>query len=138
MCTSILFNGKKTLVGWNLDLLDMEYRVRPNDLGVFIEINDETEGWMPIFGANKRGDFVGMPTCWPYDDRSEPQAGCPNIVSLDIDLLLMKRTLSEIREIAEKGLIRSISGVTFMGSLSDRTAISCRLSPGRVRAISRS
>ena len=64
MCTSIAVNKKKTIIGWNLDILDMEYRIKASDNGVFIEINDETEGWMPLFGANSRGDFVGMPTCW--------------------------------------------------------------------------
>ena len=54
MCTSIVVNKKKTIVGWNLDLLDMEYRVRPADRGVYIEVNDATEGWMPLFGANSR------------------------------------------------------------------------------------
>ena len=29
MCTSIVVNKNKTIVGWNLDLLDMEYRVSP-------------------------------------------------------------------------------------------------------------
>lgn len=28
MCTSIVSNRNKTIVGWNLDILDMEYRVR--------------------------------------------------------------------------------------------------------------
>ena len=72
MCTSLVVNKKKTIVGWNLDLLNMEYRVRPSENGVFIEINDEKEGWLPLFGANSRGDFVGMPTCWPFDQRSDP------------------------------------------------------------------
>lgn len=67
MCTSIISNRKKTIVGWNLD---MEYRVSVSDAGVFIEINDAKEGWMPLFGANSRGNFVGMPTCWPFDERS--------------------------------------------------------------------
>ena len=31
MCTSIVVNKNKTIVGWNLDLLDMEYRVSPAD-----------------------------------------------------------------------------------------------------------
>lgn len=44
MCTSIVVNNNKTIVGWNLDLLDMEYRVRSTDEGVYIEINDATEG----------------------------------------------------------------------------------------------
>ena len=34
MCTSIISNRKKTIVGWNLDILDMEYRVREAQDGV--------------------------------------------------------------------------------------------------------
>ena len=40
MCTSIVVNRKKTVVGWNLDLLGMEHRVRTDARGVYIEIND--------------------------------------------------------------------------------------------------
>ena len=63
MCTSIVVNKKKTIVGWNLDIRDSEIRVRPTDDGVFIEVANLLVGWMPLFGANRRGDFVGMPTC---------------------------------------------------------------------------
>ena len=38
MCTSIVVNKKKTIVGWNLDILDMEYRVRPAEEGVCIPV----------------------------------------------------------------------------------------------------
>ena len=72
MCTSIVVNRKKTVIGWNLDLLDFEHRITSSDKGVFIEVLDSKEGWMPLFGANSRGDFVGMPTCWPHDSRSDP------------------------------------------------------------------
>ena len=102
MCTSIISNRKKTIVGWNLDILDMEHRVRPTEAGVFIEVNDPTEGWMPLFGANARGDFVGMPTCWPFDPRSDPAGEGENVILLDIDLLLQKKTLQEVRAIAEE------------------------------------
>ena len=44
MCTSLIVNKKKTLVGWNLDLLDMEHRVRSTPEGVYIEVKDATEG----------------------------------------------------------------------------------------------
>ena len=102
MCTSIISNRKKTIVGWNLDILNMEHRVTVSDVGVFIEINDANEGWLPLFGANSRGDFVGMPTCWPFDDRSDPKsADVHNIIMLDIDLLLGKRTLDELKNIVE-------------------------------------
>ena len=131
MCTSIISNRKKTIVGWNLDILDMEHRVRPTEAGVFIEVNDPTEGWMPLFGANARGDFVGMPTCWPFDPRSDPAGEGENVILLDIDLLLQKKTLQEVRAIAEEKPVCSVPGVTFMSSLSDRNGDVLHLVPGQ-------
>jgi hypothetical protein len=131
MCTSIVVNKKKTLVGWNLDLLDMEHRVRLAPEGVYIEINDAAEGWMPLFGANARGDFVGMPMCWPYDARSDPEEGKINIINLEINLLLEKKTFREIRGIAEKGEVCSVPGRTFMGALSDADGIVLHVIPGQ-------
>ena len=131
MCTSIVSNRKKTIVGWNLDILGMEYRVRTSDDGVFIEINDAVEGWLPLFGANSRGDFVGMPTCWPFDARSDPAGPGHNVIMLDIDLLTQKKTLPEIREIAEKEPVYSVPGVTFMSSLSDSDGNVLHIIPGQ-------
>ena len=132
MCTSIVFNGKKTIVGWNLDILDMEYRVSANDARVCIEINDAKEGWLPLFGANARGDFVAMPTCWPYDQRSDPGEGRQsNLLVLDIDLLLEKRTLGELRKIAESGAVCSVPGVSFQAQLSDREGNVLQIVPGQ-------
>ncbi len=131
MCTSIVVNKKKTIVGWNLDILDMEYRVRPSDEGVFIEANDAKEGWMPLFGANSRGDFAGMPTCWPHDGRSDPAGDGENVILLDIDLLLRKKTLQEIRDIAENKPVFSIPGLTFMSALSDAEGNVLHIIPGQ-------
>lgn len=131
MCTSIISNRKKTIVGWNLDILDMEHRVTVSDSGVYIEINDATESWLPLFGANSRGDFVGMPTCWPFDERSNPDGAGSNVIMLDIDLLLQKKTLQEIRDIAEKEMVYSVPGVTFMSSLSDKDGNVLQIIPGQ-------
>ena len=131
MCTSIVVNKKKTIVGWNLDILDMEYRVRPTNTGVFIEINDAKEGWLPLFGANSRGDFVGMPTCWPFDERSNPKEIGNNIIKLNIDLLLQKKTFQEIKSIVEKEPVFSVSGVTFMSALSDKNGNVLYIVPGQ-------
>ena len=131
MCTSIVVNKKKTIVGWNLDILDMEHRVRVGEHGVYIEINDAAEGWMPLFGANDRGDFVGMPTCWPYDAASEPAPGQTDVVHLDIDLLLQKKTLQEIRDIAARRPVYSIPGLTFMSALSDADGNVLYIVPGQ-------
>ena len=132
MCTSIVSNEGNTIVGWNLDILKMEHRVVAEHDKVYIAINDPKEGWMPLFGANVRGDFVAMPTCWPYDRRSDPTDGSEhNIIMLNIDLLLGKRTLSEIREIGESMPIRSIPGVTFQSQLSDRNGNVLQIVPGQ-------
>lgn len=131
MCTSIISNRRKTIVGWNLDILDVQYRVRESDAGVYIEINDATEGWLPLFGANKRGDFVGMPTCWPFDERSDPAGFGNNVIMLDIDLLTEKKTLSEIKKIAEQEPVFSVPKVTFMSSLSDKDGNVLHIIPGQ-------
>ncbi|MBP5166375.1 MAG: hypothetical protein ILP09_03870 [Oscillospiraceae bacterium] len=131
MCTSIVVNKRKTVVGWNLDLLNTEYRVSSSPDGVFIEINDAAEGWMPLFGANPRGDFVGMPTCWPFDARSDPSGEGSNVILLDIDLLLRKKTLGEVRAIAEKGPVFSVPGYTFMSALSDADGNVLHIVPGQ-------
>ena len=132
MCTSIVINRKKTIVGFNLDILNMEHRVRPTDEGVYIEINDAKEGWMPLFGANNRGDFVAMPTCWPFDQRSNPiNEKCRNIIMLDIDLLLKKKTFNEIKEIVKNEMIYSIPGVTFMSALSNKNGDVLHIVPGQ-------
>lgn len=55
---------------------------------VYIAINDKKGGMGALFGANARGDFIAMPTCWPFDDRSCQASDCRNIIMLDIDLLL--------------------------------------------------
>ena len=131
MCTSLISNRKKTIVGWNLDILDMEYRVSVFDRGVFIEINDPKEGWMPLFGANSRGDFVGMPTCWPFDERSDPAGAGENVIMLDIDLLTQKKTFDEIKTIAETKPVYSVPGVTFMSALSDGDGNVLHVIPGQ-------
>lgn len=118
------------MVGWNLDIMDFEYRVRPTDDGVYIEVNDATEGWMPLFGANRRGDFVGMPTCWPHIDRSDPVGNDTNIILLDIDLLLMKKTLQEVHNIVQENRVCSVPGLTFMASLSDNNGNVLHVVPG--------
>jgi hypothetical protein len=132
MCTSIVSNRKKTIIGWNLDILEMEHKVVAEKDKVYIAINDKTEGWLPLFGANARGDFVAMPTCWPFDERSDPaSAECRNIIMLNIDLLLGKKTLAEIKQIVEREPICSVPGVTFQSQLSDKEGNVLRIVPGQ-------
>lgn len=130
MCTSIVVNKRKTIVGFNLDLLDMERRVREADEGVYIEINDPIEGWMPLFGANASGNFVGMPTCWPHDARSDKQTS-NHVILLDMDFLLGRKTLPEIKALVDGAPVCSVPGLTFMGVLSDRDGNVLHVVPGQ-------
>ena len=87
---------------------------------------------MPLFGANARGDFVAMPTCWPYDSQSDPtDTAAQNIILLNIDLLLGRKTFSEIREIAETRPICSVPGLTFQSQLSDSNGNVLQIVPGQ-------
>jgi hypothetical protein len=99
---------------------------------VYIAINDKAEGWLPLFGANARGDFVAMPTCWPFDDRSNPvNENCNNIILMNIDLLLEKKTLDEIKQSVENEAVYSVPGVTFQSQLSDKSGNVLRIVPGQ-------
>ncbi len=132
MCTSIVANGKRTLIGWNLDLLHIDYKVVAEADKVYIAVMDATEGWMPLFGANARGDFVAMPTCWPHDARSNPVSGQePHVILLDIDLLLGKKTLQEIKEIVQSQAVCSVPGLTFQSQLSDAQGNVLQIVPGQ-------
>ncbi|NCB43192.1 MAG: hypothetical protein EOM59_11300 [Clostridia bacterium] len=132
MCTSIISNRKKTIVGWNLDLLEMQYKVVAEDDKVYIAIKDSVEGWLPLFGANSRGDFVAMPTCWPFDERSNPPTmDCLNIIKLDIDMLYARMSFHEFKEIAQEQPIYSVPGVTFQAQISNRAGDVLQIVPGQ-------
>ena len=133
MCTSIVSNRGKTIVWFNLDIIGMEYKVVPESDKVTINVYDSTEGcWMPLFGANSKGDFVAMPTCWPYDNRSDPAGGDEkNIILLNIDLLLGKKSYAETRETAENVRICSVPGLTFQSQLSDANGNVLQIVPGQ-------
>jgi len=132
VCTSIVSNKEQTIVGWNLDILNMPYRISASAERVTIDISDPKEGWMPLFGANARGDFVSMPTCWPFDARSDPPSeNCRNIIRLNMDLLSGKRTFEEIRDIAQRESIYSIPGTTFQAQLSNCRGDVLQIVPGQ-------
>lgn len=132
MCTSIVSNIGHTIIGWNLDILGMKHTVKAEDDKVFIAVFDQTEGWLPLFGANCRGDFVAMPTCWPYDPKSDPTGPAEkNIIPLDIDLLYQRRSFDELRIIAENEKICSVPGTTFQSQLSDKNGNVLQIIPGQ-------
>lgn len=74
---------------------------------------------------------MGMPTCHPYDERSNPKADAPISMMLDIDLLLQKKTFEEIKSIAESSMVYSIPGVTFMSALSNAKGNVLHIIPGQ-------
>lgn len=132
MCTSIVTNFNKTIVGWNLDLLDMQSKVIVEDDKVYIAVLDKIEGWLPLFGANNRGDFVAMPTCWPYDKRSEQiNIKQINIINLDIDLLTKKISFDNVLKFAKENLVCSIPLVTFQSQLSNKNGDVLQITPGQ-------
>lgn len=132
MCTSIVTNLGKTVVGFNLDILDMEHKVTADEDKVCIMVFDSTEGWLPLFGANCRGDFVAMPTCHPYDNRSDPKSGNQkNIIIADIDLLLMKKSFEETLEDVKRDNFCSVPGITFQSQLSDKNGNVLQIVPGQ-------
>ena len=131
MCTSIVSNRGSTLVGWNLDILDMEYRVTVLEEYLSIDIHDNGQ-WLPLFGANGRGEFINMPTCWPYDRRSDPLGPYERTLpQTNMDLLLGRTTFQEVRQYLGQGRICSLPGVTYQAQLSDREGNVLQIIPGQ-------
>lgn len=132
MCTSIVSNRGDTLIGWNLDILGMDYRVTAFTDRVSIDIYDNGQ-WLPLFGANGRGEFINMPTCWPYDSRSDPTGpDCRTVPQTNIDLLLGKTTVGEVRrQLGEGKRLYSLPGVTYQAQLSDREGNVLQIVPGQ-------
>ena len=113
--------GKTTIV----NLLERFYEV---DGG---RITLDGRSTLGVPRENVREQF-GMPTCWPFDSRSDPTGvERPNIIKLDIDLLLGKRTLGEVRQIVEDGPVSSVPGVTFQSQLSDEQGNVLQIVPGQ-------
>lgn len=131
MCISIVSNKGKTAYGFNLDILNMTHRINAGDDRFYVEILDATEGWMPLFGANSRGEFVAMPTCWPYDSRSDYSDGAVNVINLDIDLLLCKATFADTVKTAQTKKICSVPGLTFQSQLGDKDGNVLQVVPGQ-------
>ena len=132
MCTSFVLNKKNTIVGFNLDILDMEWKVFVDDEKVAICILDAKQGWLPLFGVNRKGNFVSMPTCWPYDKSSDPTSETdPNIIMLDIDLLLDKKSFIETKEFVLNNKIYSMPSITYQAQLSDKNGNALIITPGQ-------
>lgn len=131
MCTSIVSNGERTLIGWNLDILDMEYQVTALKERVSIDIDDNGR-WLPLFGASCQGDFASMPTCWPYDNRSDPAGpDCRTVPQINTSLLLGETTVQEVRQYLGRGKISSLPGITYQAQLSDREGNVFQIVPGQ-------
>lgn len=129
MCLSVISSGKRKVCGCNFDISMMESRVSVHENGVFIEALDKTVGWIPLFGAGPGRVFVTMPTCWPYDRRSDPRDGDVNIVNIAADILLGKRTFSEARELVMNDRVCSVPGLTFQGQIADSDGSVLRFTP---------
>ncbi len=129
MCLSVISNGKRKVYGCNFDISMMESRVSIHGSGVFIEAFDKTVGWIPLFGAGQKRIFVTMPTCWPYDKRSDYREGDVNIVNISVDLLLGKRTFEDVRYLVSNDMICSIPSITFQGHCADREGNVLRYTP---------
>lgn len=130
MCTSIISNRQKTIVGWNLDVLNMKYKVIEDKDKVFIAYYDKTVGYIPMFGANSRGDFITTPTCYPIEE-TRALDETHNIIRLNHDLLFQKKSLEELKEFVSTHVICSIPGIAFQSQLTDQKGNVLQVIPGQ-------
>ena len=107
MCTSFAVNRKKTLIGWNLDLLDMTHRVRPTV--------------SPFKGDAEIHPWMGWDR-WHTAEAMLRQA---------TDDFGVDDCFAVLRAVAEKRPVCSEPGVTFMGALSDAEGNVLHIVPGQ-------
>jgi hypothetical protein len=63
--------------------------------------------------------------------RSNPSGDEENIIMLDIDFLMKKKSLEEIKNIVENKKVTSVPGLTFMSQLSDKDGNVLQIIPGQ-------
>jgi len=132
MCTAFVVNKGKTICGFNLDILNMVHKIYTFDDMFYVAIDDPDLGLLPLFGVNNLGEFVTMPTCHPYDcksDKNEKQD--INMMNVNIDLLTKKRSFADTIKLVQDGRVCSVDKQTFMAQLSDKQGNVLQVIPGQ-------
>ena len=135
MCTCILHNGAKTIVGFNFDNPGWKYKIVQKPTGVYVALQVGPHRFSPMFGVSKNGNFVNAPTLWPerVDARYRRGDAKHKYVYLDRinhSLLKDEMTLKEAQALVERYPLLNEPKVNLQCQDSDRFGNVLQLFPG--------
>jgi hypothetical protein len=133
MCTSIVVNQKKTLVGFNFDNPGLKYHVVTKNKAFYISLLVNGKLWEPCFGCNARGDFVNVPSMNPGVKESLYPGEGKAYHFLDrenLRLLLKQITFDELKALVQANPIYNEKDFSLQAQDSDKEGNVLQIFPG--------
>jgi len=132
MCTSIVVNKSKTIVGFNFDNPGWKYKIFVNSSAFYIAVLADVSFWDPIIGCNFRGDFVNLPGMNPGVKDGEYVEGRGHffIDRENAKVLMGKRTFMELAELVKTNPIINEPGCSLQAQDSDAEGNVLQIFPG--------
>jgi hypothetical protein len=131
MCTSIVVNKNKTLVGFNFDNPGWKYHIVTKNKAFYISLLVGNL-WEPCFGCNSRGDVVNLPAMNPGVKEGYCQADkdlC-YIDKINLDLLLERITFDQLKALVESHTIYNEEHLSLQAQDSDHDGNVLQIFPG--------
>lgn len=132
MCTSIVVNKNKTIVGFNFDNPGWKYKLVTKADSVYVAVLADTSFWDPIIGCNSRGDFVNLPAMNPGVKAGEYVEGRGHyfIDRENAKVLLGKRTFDELVDLVKSNPIINEPNCSLQSQNSDSHGNVLQIFPG--------
>ena len=133
MCTSIVVNKKKTIVGFNFDNPGWKYHIVTKNKAFYISLFVNNHLWQPCFGCNARGDFVTVPAMNPGVKESVyPGEGQEHhfIDRENLRLLLKQITFEELELLVKTNPIFNEKDNSLQAQDSDKNGNVLQIFPG--------
>lgn len=135
MCTCIIFNGNKTIVGFNFDNPGFEYKIITNKKKAVVSLKVGNNHYEDMFGVSSTGNFINVPTMWPERVEAKYKRSTKNnkyyyIDRMNNDFLNNKITFDEIISIVKKYPIINEKNVNLQCQDSDKYGNILELFPG--------
>lgn len=131
MCTSIVVNKSKTLVGFNFDNPGWKYHIVTKNKAFYVSLL-VGKLWEPCFGCNARGDFVNLPAMNPgvKEGYYRPGSGLFYIDKINLDLLLEKISFQQLVDIVKTNPIYNEKRCSLQSQDSDENGNILQIFPG--------
>jgi len=133
MCTSIVVNQKKTIVGFNFDNPGWKYHIVTKNKAFYVSLWVNNRLWQPCFGCNARGDFVNLPAMNPGVVESQYPGENKTYHYLDrenLRLLLKQITFSELTSLVEANPFYNEKDNSLQAQDSDKEGNVVQIFPG--------